>query len=437
MNISEPLAWYGALAGLFIAIFLILKKTNPVYSLFLGAIIGAFIGGGSLDQTIALLTTGTQSVMGTVIRVLAAGVLAGVMMESGAAETIAQAIVKKMGESKAIISLALATMIITAVGVFIPVAVLIVAPIALSVGNKIGISKIALLLALSGGGKAGNIISPNPNAIAAANGFHINLSDVMIAGFIPALFGLLVTVLVASLLRNRGVKVTDAEAAAAYGPDSTKNGTHYPTLGKAVVAPLLAVILLMVNPIGSIFHISALTSFKLDAMYVLPVAGFVGLLAMGKKEKMLAYTTSGLEKMTATVLILIGAGAIAGLIAASDLSTQVVQLIHLMGISGTFLAPISGILMAGATASTSTGVILATSTFGHTITDIGMAPIASAVMVHTGATVIDSLPQGNYFHVTAQSMNMSIRQRMMLLPYEAMVGGTMTLVATLLYGFAR
>jgi len=437
MPISEPLAWYGALAGLFIAIFLILKKTNPVYSLFFGAIIGSFIGGGSLEQTISLLTSGTQSVMGTVIRVLAAGVLAGVMMESGAAETIAQAIVKRMGESKAIISLALATMIITAVGVFIPVAVLIVAPIALSVGNKIGISKIALLLALSGGGKAGNIISPNPNAIAAANGFHINLSDVMIAGFIPALCGLLMTVLVASLLRNKGINVSDAEAAAAYGKGNASGDKQYPTLGKAVVAPLLAVILLMVNPIGSIFHLSALTAFKLDAMYVLPVAGFVGLLAMGKKEKMLAYTTSGLEKMTATVLILIGAGAIAGLIAASDLSTQVVQLIDMMGISGTFLAPISGILMAGATASTSTGVILATSTFGHTITNIGMAPIASAVMVHTGATVIDSLPQGNYFHVTAQSMNMSIRQRMALLPYEAMVGGTMTMVATLLYGFAR
>ena len=56
-------------------------------------------------------------------------------------------------------------------------------------------------------------------------------------------------------------------------------------------------------------------------------------------------------------------------------------------------------------------------------------------MVHTGATVIDSLPQGNYFHVTAQSMNMTIRQRMGLLPYEAIVGGTMTLVATVLYGF--
>lgn len=433
MHVVEPLGWYGALFGLLIAIVLILKKFNPVYSLFLGAIIGAMAGGGSLDQIISLLTSGTQSVMGTVIRVLAAGVLAGMMMESGAAETIAQAIVKKLGSSKAILALALATMIITAVGVFIPVAVLIVAPIALSVGNQMGISKTALLLALSGGGKAGNIISPNPNAIAAANGFHLHLSDVMIAGFIPAVCGLIITVFVASMLKNKGIQVAPEEAAAVNS--HTRDTKSYPTLGKSVVAPVIAIVLLMLNPLGSIFHIDVLAAIKLDAMYVLPIAGIIGLITMGKANKIIAFTSSGLEKMTATVLILIGAGAIAGLISASDLSAQVVHLISVLGISGTFLAPISGILMAAATASTSTGVILATSTFGHAISAIGLAPVASAVMVHTGATVIDSLPQGNYFHVTAQSMNMSIEQRMGLLAYEAIVGGTMTIVATLIYGF--
>ena len=435
MNAVEPLAWYGALIGLFIAVTLILKKVNPVYSLFLGAIIGGVIGGGNPVQIVSMLTSGTQSVMGTVIRVLAAGVLAGVMMESGAAETIAKTIVKKMGESKAIFALALATMIITAVGVFIPVAVLIVAPIALSIGNKMGISKLALLLALSGGGKAGNIISPNPNTIAAANGFNVNLSDVMIAGLIPALFGLMVTVVVASMLKNKGVMVSNTEAEEAYGSKSTKSDKTYPTLGKAIVAPAVAIILLMVNPIGSIFNIHILKVIRLDAMYVLPLAGIIGLIAMGQKDKIISYTTLGLEKMTATVLILIGAGAVAGLIAASDLSAQIVNLINDMGISGTLLPPISGILMAAATASTSTGTILATGTFGHAIAAIGIAPIASAVMVHTGATVIDSLPQGTYFHVTAQSMNMTIKQRMGLVPYEALVGGTMTLVATVLYGF--
>ncbi|MEK3878891.1 GntP family permease [Paenibacillus sp. FSL M7-0420] len=426
------IGWYGALAGLAIAIILILRKLNPVYALFLGAIAGALIGGANLEQTVSVLVSGTQSVMGTVLRVLAAGVLAGVMMESGAAEAIAQAIVRKFGGSKAILALALATMVITAMGVFIPVAVLIVAPIALSVGNKMEISKLALLLALSGGGKAGNIISPNPNTIAAARGFDLDLSNVMLAGVIPAICGLIVTVILATLLKKKGVMVTPAEAA--NGTD-TANTAAYPPLSRAIVAPLVAIVLLMINPIGSISGIEALTKLKVDALYILPLAGIIGMLAMGQGNKVLQYTSSGLSKMTATVLILIGAGGIAGLISASDLSAQVVHLIELSGISGTFLAPISGILMAAATASTSTGVIVATGSFGQAILNMGTAPLAAAVMVHTGATVIDSLPQGTYFHVTADSMKMSIKQRMGLIPYEAIVGGTMTIVATLVYGF--
>ncbi|OCA81167.1 GntP family permease [Pradoshia sp. D12] len=424
------ISWIGALAGLAIAIILILKKLNPLYALFLGAILGCLIGGANLEETINILVGGTQSVMGTVIRVLAAGVLAGVMMESGAAETIAQSIVSKLGEKKALIALALATMIITAVGVFIPVAVLIVAPIALSIGNKMGISKIALLLALSGGGKAGNIISPNPNTIAAARGFDLELSDVMIAGLIPAIFGLIATVLIATLIKNKGEKVSDNEVV-----DLDHGSANYPPLNKAIVAPLVAIILLMINPIGSILNIEALSSFKVDAMYILPLAGIIGTIAMGKSKNLLKYTASGLDRMTVTVLILIGAGAIGGLISQSNLSAQVVSLIEATGISGTFLAPIAGILMAAATASTSTGVIIATGSFSEAILDMGVAPLAASVMVHSGATVIDSLPHGNYFHVTAQSMNMSIKQRMSVVGYEAIVGATMTIVATILFGF--
>lgn len=430
---SELINWYGALIGLFLAILLILRGINPVYSLFFGAIIGAFIGGANLIQTIAILTNGTQSIMGTVIRVLAAGILAGVMMESGAAETIAQAVVKKLGEKKALLALALATGIITASGVFIPVAVLIVAPIALSVGNKMKISRLALLLALSGGGKAGNIISPNPNTIAVANGFNLSLSDVMIAGFLPALFGLLATVLIASLIKNKSDTITNQEVMALKNQEQDKLDT--PSLAKAIVAPATAILLLMLNPIGNILHIQFLANLKIDALFILPLAGMIGMLAMGQQSKIILFTKSGIEKMTPTVLILIGAGAIAGLIASSNLASQVIAMIESMGISGYYLSPISGVLMAAATASTSTGVIIATGAFGTTIMDMGVPTISAAVMMHTGATVIDSLPQGNYFHVTANSMNMSIKQRMKLIPYEALVGGTMTLVATIFYAF--
>ena len=425
-DITVP--WYAAIIGLLFAIFLILKKMNPVYSLFLGAIVGCLLGGASLSDTVNILVAGTQSIMGTAIRVLAAGMLAGVMMESGAAESIAHAIVKKLGANKAILSLALSTMIITAVGVFIPVAVLIVAPIALSVGRQTGISKLALLTALSGGGKAGNIISPNPNTIAAANGFKLDLSGVMIAGFIPAVCGLITAVVIASLIKKKGIMVQDSDI------EEGKEKQLMP-LNKALIAPVLSIVLLLINPIGTMLHIEVLAKLKIDAMYILPFASIVGTIAMGHVHQIREYSKAGIYRVTDTVLILIGAGAIAGLISVSDLSKQVVHLISVAGISGTFLAPISGILMGLAVGSTSTAVILATGSFGNAILATGTAPLAAAVMVHTGATVIDSVPQGNYFHITANSMHMSIKERMKVIPYEFCVGGVMTIVATILYGF--
>ena len=425
------ISWWGALIGLALAIYLILKKLNPVYSLMLGAIIGALLGGASLTGTIDILVKGEQSVMGTVLRVLAAGVLAGVMMESGAAETLARTIVDKLGDRMAILSLALATMVFTAVGVFIPVAVLIVAPIALEVGRRMHISKLALLVALSGGGKAGNIISPNANTIAAAKGFGLELSQVMIADFIPAVVALIVTVIVARLLVKKGDAVMEADLGDMVDSDTG----NLPTLGQAVVTPILAIVLLLLNPIGQVAHLTLLTKVNLDATYVLPFAAIVGALVMKKGRELRDYARVGMTRMTDVVLILIGAGAIGATITSSNLPQLLIKGVEASHMPGVLLAPISGILMAAATASTSTGVILATGSFAKAILGFGVAPLAAAAMVHTGAIVIDQLPQGNYFHVTANAMHMDLRQRSQGILYEAMVGGSAMLTATILYGF--
>ena len=425
------ISWWGALIGLALAIYLILKKLNPVYSLMLGAIIGALLGGASLTGTIDILVKGEQSVMGTVLRVLAVGVLAGVMMESGAAETLARTIVDKLGDRMAILSLALATMVITAVGVFIPVAVLIVAPIALEVGRRMHISKLALLVALSGGGKAGNIISPNANTIAAAKGFGLELSQVMIADFIPAVVALIVTVIVARLLVKKGDAVMEADLGDMVDSDTG----NLPTLGQAVVTPILAIVLLLLNPIGQVAHLTLLTKVNLDATYVLPFAAIVGALVMKKGRELRDYARVGMTRMTDVVLILIGAGAIGATITSSNLPQLLIKGVEASHMPGVLLAPISGILMAAATASTSTGVILATGSFAKAILGFGVAPLAAAAMVHTGAIVIDQLPQGNYFHVTANAMHMDLRQRSQGILYEAMVGGSAMLTATILYGF--
>lgn len=421
--------WGGAILGLIIAIILIFKKVNPVYALFAGAIVGGLAGGASLDETVSIVIEGTNSVMPAVVRVLAAGVLAGILIESGAAEKMAETIVGKLGDKKATLAIALASMIITAVGVFVTVTVIIIAPIALSVGRKTGLSKPSILIAIIGGAKAGNIISPNPNTIAVAKGFDVDLSQVILHGFLPATGGIIATVFIARLLSNKGTKISEADQL------EKIHSKNKPSFEKAIVAPAIAIGLLAINPVGSLLHIDVLASVKIDSMIILPFAGIVGLIAMGKFDRVIEYTTSGFNKMTGVAMILIGAGSIAGIISNSNLSSVVVDSIEAAGISGTLLAPIAGILMGGATAATSTGTIVAVGTFGEAIMDMGVAPLSAAIMVHAGATVLDHLPHGNFFHVSADAVKMNIKERMTLLPYETAVGFIMTIIATIMYGF--
>lgn len=55
-----------------------------------------------------------------------------------------------MGEKRVFMALALATMLLCTVGVFIDVAVITVAPVALSIGKRLNLSPSVLLIAMIG-----------------------------------------------------------------------------------------------------------------------------------------------------------------------------------------------------------------------------------------------------------------------------------------------
>ena len=50
----------GALIGLLVSIFLIIKKVSPAYSLILGALIGGLAGGFSLEEVVVSMTEGVK-----------------------------------------------------------------------------------------------------------------------------------------------------------------------------------------------------------------------------------------------------------------------------------------------------------------------------------------------------------------------------------------
>ena len=408
----------GALVALIVAIFLILKKVSPVYGMLVGALVGGLIGGADLSQTVSLMIGGAQGITTAVMRILAAGVLAGVLIESGAVNSITETITNKLGETRALLALALATMILTAVGVFVDVAVITVSPIALALSRRSDLSKAAILLAMIGGGKAGNIMSPNPNAIAAADTFHLPLTSVMMAGIIPALFGLILTYFLAKRLINKGSKVTDKEVIVL----ETQN---LPSFLTALVAPLVAILLLALRPLFDI---------KVDPLIALPLGGLIGALCMGKLRNINSYAINGLSKMTPVAIMLLGTGALAGIIANSGLKEVLIQGLEHSGLPSYILAPISGVLMSLATASTTAGTAVASNVFSSTLLELGVSSLAGAAMIHAGATVFDHMPHGSFFHATGGSVNMDIKERLKLIPYESAVGLMMTIVSTLIFG---
>lgn len=89
--------------------------------------------------------------------------------------------------------------------------------------------------------------------------------------------------------------------------------------------------------------------------------------------------------------------------------------------------------MAGATASTTAGATIASQTFSQTLLAHGVPAMDAGALIHSGTTVIDSLPHGSFFHATGGSVNMAIKDRMKLIPYEALVGLTSTVVSILVY----
>ena len=354
----------GALIGLGISIFLIIRKVHPAYSLIAGALIGGLIGSGDLVQTVSTMVSGASSMMSSVLRILTSGILAGALIKTGSAEKIAEAIVNKWGQKRAIIALSISTMIICAVGVFIDIAVITVAPIAIAIGRKAKLSKPGILLAMIGGGKAGNIISPNPNTIAAAEGFGVDMTLLMIQNIVPAICAVVVTILISNVLSKKGIAAFEGvEEDSAVSKD-------LPNFFTAILGPLAVIILLALRPLFGI---------TVDPLIALPIGGFVTILVTGNARHTVSFTEFGISKVIGVSILLIGTGTIAGIIKASALQFDLINILNFMNMPAFLLAPLSGILMAGATASTTAGSTIAAQTFATPLINAGVPAISAAL----------------------------------------------------------
>ncbi|MBO5193314.1 MAG: GntP family permease [Bacteroidales bacterium] len=407
----------GALIGLAVAIFLIVKRLSPVYSLMLGALTGGLLSGFGLVDTVDCMVSGVRDIAPAILRILAAGVLSGVLIKTGAAASISRTIVRRLGARQIYLALAVSAMLLTGVGVFVDVAVITVAPIALMLGKSLSAPKPKLLLAMIGGAKCGNVISPNPNTIIAAENFGAPLPSVMAANIVPAIIGLLVTVYVIVPL------VPSSRDAGPYsGEEDDVNDDALPSFLASIAAPAVTMLLLALRPLAGIV---------IDPLVALPAGGIAGILATRSWKRAGESVAFGLEKMSVVAVLLVGTGTIAGIIKASEIKDVMIAMLSGWSGGGTLMAPLASILMAAATASTTAGATIASASFSQTVLAAGVPAVWAAAMTNAGATVLDHLPHGSFFHATGGSVGMQIKERLRLIPFESAVGLTLTVCSLL------
>lgn len=409
----------AALIGLVLAIVLIIKKLSPVYSLMIGALAGGLLAGTGLVETINQMLSGVKDITPAILRILAAGVLSGALIKSGAAASISQAVVKGLGHKHVYLAVALSAMLLTAVGVFIDVAVITVAPIALMLGKHLSLPRFKLLLAMIAGGKCGNIMSANPNTIIAAENYDAALPSVMAAGVVPGIIVLILAVyVILPLIPSPKGLIED------YSMAEDTEGKSLPPFLASIAGPFVAIALLALRPICDIV---------IDPMVALPVGGLVTILTTRSWKLAGESISFGLEKMSVVAILLVGTGTIAGVIKASEIKDVLISMLSGWEAGGVVMAPVSAILMSAATASTTAGATISSASFSQTVLGAGVSAVWAAAMTNAGATVLDHLPHGSFFHATGGSVGMSIKERMKLIPYESLVGLLLTVLSLVSY----
>lgn len=201
-----------------------------------------------------------------------------------------------------------------------------------------------------------------------------------------------------------------------------------PPLWAALSGPVVTIAILLLRPIAGI---------TIDPLIALPVGGIVGAIAMGKARDMGHYFNAGLAKMSGVAMLLVGTGALSGIISNSGLKDVIISFIETLGLPGFMLAPISGMLMGAATASATAGTTLASQIFGPTVVASGVTPLAAAAMTHASCFVFDGLPHGSFLPCQRRRRQHGDQRAAEAAGLRGHHGLAMMAVSTLVFGVLR
>src|SRR6185437_6332514 len=288
-------------------------KLNPFLSLILASLGLGIVAGMPMSTIIHSFETGLGGTLGHIAIVVALGTMLGKMMaESGAAETVANTLIRWFGEKRVPLAMVVSGLVV-GLPAFFEVGFVLLIPIAFTVARRTKTPMIMVCLPMVAGlSVVHGLVPPHPAALAAAVIYKADIGRTIF-------YGLLVGVPIA-LLAARWVTMPDenpmAEDFAKHGAGQDE-GRVLPGFAISLATILLPVLLMLVGSWADKFAAAGTVANEAirlagnDDMALL-VGVLVSFWTLGKmrgfdRETVLKFTNECLAP-TATITLLVGAG---------------------------------------------------------------------------------------------------------------------------------
>lgn len=359
--------------SILVLIFLTIKvKLHPFFALTLSAFFFGIISGHSIPNIIEAYSSGLGGTIAGIGVVIAIGTVMGALLEhSGAAETMANTILKITGKKNADIGLAV-TGYFVSIPVFCDSAFVLLSPLAkrISIDTKNSMTTMAVALAM-GLHATHMLVPPTPGPLAVAGILGSNLGLVILLGMLVSIPITLVSVIAGRYFGKKYYFLPQLEE---INNEENKKIKQIPSPLMSFLPILLPIILMLLRTIatfnskplgtGILFNIIDALGQTIVALFIGLIIAFFTYKSVHPKDKEI-WTFDGLFgealKTAGQIVLIVGAGgAFATVLKLSNLQEIVMNLFS--GISIGIIVPyIIGAIFRTAIGSGTVGMITAAS----------------------------------------------------------------------------
>ncbi|EHO80780.1 GntP family permease [Fusobacterium ulcerans] len=362
-----------ALSIILLIILTVKVKLHPFFALSISAFFFGIVSGHSIPDIIGAYSGGLGETIAGIGVVIAIGTVMGALLEhSGAAETMAETILKITGKKNADIGLAV-TGYFVSIPVFCDSAFVLLSPLAKRMSKDTGTSMTTMAVALAMGLHATHmLVPPTPGPLAVAGILGANLGLVILLGMLVSIPVTLVAILAGRIFGKKYHFLPEIEEASKIIEEN--GGRKLPTPLMSFLPILLPIFLMLLRTVatlessplgrGMVYNIIDSLGQTIVALFIGLIIAFFTYKSVHPEDKEV-WTFEGIFgealKTAGQIVLIVGAGgAFATILKLSNLQEIVVSLFS--GISIGIIVPyIIGAIFRTAIGSGTVGMITAAS----------------------------------------------------------------------------